>query len=132
MVEKRPITKVLIANRGEIARRIIRTCTRLGVQTVAVYTDVDKHSPHVHEATFAEALGAPESYLSPEKIIAAAKRSGADSVHPGYGFLSENPDFAAAVTAAGLIWIGPSSETIRQLGSKTAHRSIECNRTGVQ
>ena len=124
MVEKRPITKVLIANRGEIARRIIRTCTRLGVQTVAVYTDVDKHSPHVREATFAEALGAPESYLSTEKILAAAKRSGADSVHPGYGFLSENPDFAAAVTAAGLSWIGPSSETIRQLGSKTAAKAL--------
>lgn len=124
MVEKRHITKVLIANRGEIARRIIRTCTRLGIQTVAVYTDVDKHSPHVREATFAEPLGAPESYLSSEKIIAAAKKSGADSVHPGYGFLSENPDFAAAVAAAGLIWIGPSSETIRKLGSKTAAKEL--------
>jgi propionyl-CoA carboxylase alpha chain len=124
MLEKRSITKVLIANRGEIARRIIRTCTRLGLQTVAVYTDVDKHSPHVREATFAEPLGAPESYLSSDKIIAAAKRSGADSIHPGYGFLSENPDFAAAVAAAGLIWIGPSSETIRKLGSKTAAKEL--------
>jgi propionyl-CoA carboxylase alpha chain len=124
MADTRAITRVLIANRGEIARRIIRTCTRIGIETVAVYTDVDAHAPHVREATFAEALGTPESYLSIEKILEAAKRSKADSVHPGYGFLSENPDFAAAVRDAGLTWIGPASETIRKLGSKTAAKEL--------
>ncbi|MEY4668471.1 MAG: hypothetical protein RL518_1170 [Pseudomonadota bacterium] len=124
MGDKRVITRVLIANRGEIARRIIRTCTRLGIETVAVYTDVDAHAPHVREATYAEAIGAPESYLSIEKLLDAAKRSKADSVHPGYGFLSENPEFAAAVHRAGLVWIGPSSDTIRKLGSKTAAKEL--------
>ena len=124
MGEKRVISRVLIANRGEIARRIIRTCTRLGIETVAVYTEVDAHAPHVQEATVAEPLGTPDSYLSIEKLLAAAKRSKADSVHPGYGFLSENPDFAAAVHSAGLTWIGPSSETIRKLGSKTAAKEL--------
>ncbi|MEN9846390.1 MAG: hypothetical protein RIS36_1537 [Pseudomonadota bacterium] len=124
MTERRAITRVLIANRGEISRRIIKTCTRLGIETVAVYTDVDAHAPHVREATLAEPLGTPDSYLSIEKLIAAAKRSKADSVHPGYGFLSENPDFAAAVRDAGLTWIGPSSETIRKLGSKTAAKEL--------
>ena len=124
MTDARPIARVLIANRGEIARRIIRTCTRLGIETVAVYTEVDAHAPHVREATFAEPIGTPESYLSIGKILDAAKRSRADSVHPGYGFLSENPDFAAAVRDAGLTWIGPSSETIRKLGSKTAAKEL--------
>lgn len=124
MTEAHPIARVLIANRGEIARRIIRTCTRLGIETVAVYTEVDAHAPHVHEATLAEPIGAPESYLSIERILGAAQRSNADSVHPGYGFLSENPDFAAAVRDAGLTWIGPSSETIRKLGSKTAAKEL--------
>lgn len=124
MTDARLIARVLIANRGEIARRIIRTCTRLGIETVAVYTEVDAHAPHVREATFAEPIGAPESYLSIEKILDAAKRSRADSVHPGYGFLSENPDFAAAAREAGLTWIGPSSETIRKLGSKTAAKEL--------
>jgi acetyl/propionyl-CoA carboxylase alpha subunit len=124
MTHARPIARVLIANRGEIARRIIRTCTRLGIETVAVYTVVDAHAPHVREATFAEPIGDPESYLSIEKILDAATRSHADSVHPGYGFLSENPDFAAAVREAGLTWIGPSSETIRKLGSKTAAKEL--------
>ena len=124
MAEKRVIRRVLIANRGEIARRIIRTCTRLGIETVAVFTEVDAHAPHVREATIAEPLGTPDSYLSIEKLLAAAQRSHADSVHPGYGFLSENPDFAAAVHHAGLTWIGPSSETIRKLGSKTAAKEL--------
>ena len=124
MTEHRAIKRVLIANRGEIARRIIRTCTRMGVESVCVYTDVDKHAPHVSEATYSQALGTSDSYLSKDKIIAAAHASGADSIHPGYGFLSENPDFAAAVTAAGLTWIGPSSETIRKLGSKTAAKEL--------
>ena len=124
MADTRAITRVLIANRGEIARRIIRTCTRLGIETVAVYTDVDAHAPYVREATFAEPIGTPESYLSIEKILDAARRSKADSVHPGYGFLSENPEFAAAVRDAGLTWIGPASETIRKLGSKTAAKEL--------
>jgi acetyl/propionyl-CoA carboxylase alpha subunit len=91
---------------------------------VAVYTEVDSHSPHVGEATHAHPLGSPDSYLSSQKIIAAALASGADSVHPGYGFLSENPDFAEAVRSAGLTWIGPSPETIRKLGSKTAAKEL--------
>jgi acetyl/propionyl-CoA carboxylase alpha subunit len=120
----RQIKRILIANRGEIARRIMRTCHHLGIETVSVYTDVDAHAPHAREATFSEAIGEPESYLASEKIIAAAQRSGADSVHPGYGFLSENANFAAAVKDAGLCWIGPSSETIERLGSKTSAKEI--------
>jgi acetyl/propionyl-CoA carboxylase alpha subunit len=124
MTNTRSIRRILIANRGEIARRIIRTCSRLGVETVAVFTTVDEHAPFVHEATHSEPLGSPDSYLSIEKILAAAARSGADAVHPGYGFLSENADFAEAVTRAGLIWIGPSSDAIRRLGSKTAAKEL--------
>ena len=124
MVASRPIARVLVANRSEIARRIIRTCTRLGIESVAVYTDVDAHAPFVTEATAALALGAPESYLSIEKVIAAAKESRADAVHPGYGFLSENPAFAAACEAAGITLLGPSSETMRTLGSKTSAKQV--------
>ena len=105
MVTLRPIRRLLIANRGEIARRIIRTCHRLGIETVAVFTTIDADMPHAREATYSECIGAPDSYRSMEAIIAAAKRSGADAVHPGYGFLSENPTFAAAVTAVGLLWV---------------------------
>ncbi len=119
MTSSRVIQRVLIANRGEIARRIIRTCSKLGIQTVAVYSDVDAHAPFVHEATYAEAIGGAQSYLSIDAIIAAAKRSGADAIHPGYGFLSENPDFAEAIRAAGIVFLGPTPETIRSLGSKT-------------
>ncbi len=124
MTASKEIKRVLIANRGEIARRIIRTCARLGIETVAVYTDVDKHSPHVGEASHSHALGAADSYLSQQKLLAAAKASGADSVHPGYGFLSENPEFAEAVRSAGLTWIGPAPATIRKLGSKTAAKEL--------
>lgn len=118
------IRRVLIANRGEIARRIIRTCNELGIETVAVYTEVDAHAPYVAEASSAEPLGAPNNYLSIEAIISAAKRSGADAIHPGYGFLSENSDFAEAVVREGLIFIGPKPETIRALGSKTNAKEI--------
>lgn len=124
MTAPRGIKRVLIANRGEIARRVIRTCARQGIETVAVFTEVDKDAPHVREATHAQPLGSPDSYLSSQKIIAAALASGADSVHPGYGFLSENPEFAEAVRSAGLTWIGPTPETIRKLGSKTAAKAL--------
>lgn len=118
------VRRVLIANRGEIARRVIRTCHSMGIETVAVYSDVDAHSPHVREATLHEAIGGPTAYLSIEAIVSAAKRSGADSVHPGYGFLSENPAFAQALEREGIVFIGPSSQTITKLGSKTSAKDI--------
>ena len=106
----RRMISLLIANRGEIARRIIRTARRLGIGTVAVYSEADANALHVREADEAVQIGpapARESYLVGEKIIAAAKATGAEAIHPGYGFLSENADFAEAVIAAGLIWVGP-------------------------
>ena len=121
----RPIRRVLVANRGEIAVRVMRTCRERGIETVAVYSDVDRLAPHVQAADFAVAIGpaaASESYLVIEKIIAACKTSGADAVHPGYGFLSENEDFADACTAAGITFIGPSAEAMRKMGSKTEAR----------
>jgi propionyl-CoA carboxylase alpha chain len=121
---RRVLKRLLIANRGEIARRIIRTCRILDIETVAVYSDVDADAPHVREANFAEAIGSPMAYLSVEAIVAAAQRSGADSVHPGYGFLSENPALPEALARAGIVFIGPSAETIRALGSKTNAKAI--------
>ncbi len=121
------IRSVLIANRGEIARRIIRTCKRLGIRTIAVYSDADRFSLHVREADDAVAIGGYtplESYLVIDKILNAARQSQADAIHPGYGFLSENPDFAQAVLDHGLIFIGPSPATIRLLGDKTAARKL--------
>lgn len=112
------ISTVLVANRGEIARRVFATCRRLGVGTVAVYTDPDADAPHVAEADAAVRLSAVTSYLSIEEIIAAARSAGADAIHPGYGFLSENPEFAAAVIDAGLTWIGPPVAAVRAMGSK--------------
>lgn len=100
------ITKVLVANRGEIARRVFTTCRRLGIGTVAVYTDPDAGSAHVAEADTRVRLDGRNGYLDSAQLIAAAQVSGADAIHPGYGFLSENPDFADAVEQAGLIWIG--------------------------
>ena len=119
------ITRVLIANRGEIAVRVIRACKAMGIATVAVYSEADAGAPHVAAADHAIAIGpapAPESYLNIGKIMDAAKRSGADAIHPGYGFLSENPAFARACEDAGVTFIGPPSSVIVRAGSKTAAR----------
>src|SRR5262245_35585063 len=119
------IRRVLVANRGEIAVRVMRTCRERGLETVAVYSDVDRLAPHVQLATAAVPIGpapAAPSYLVIDKILEACKQSGADAVHPGYGFLSENEDFAEACAAAGITFIGPSAEAMRKMGSKTEAR----------
>ncbi len=112
------ITRVLVANRGEIARRVFATCRRLGIGTVAVYTDPDEHSPHVGEADARVRLEGRSGYLDADQLIAAARAAGADAVHPGYGFLSENAEFAGAVRDAGLTWIGPPPAAVAAMGSK--------------
>lgn len=126
-------SKILIANRGEIALRIIRACRELGIQSVAVYSEADRNSPHVQAADESAFLGTSfpkESYLNIERIIAAAREAGAEAIHPGYGFLSENPDFAEAVRSAGLTFIGPSPAAIRAMGDK-AQSKLRMRAAGV-
>jgi 3-methylcrotonyl-CoA carboxylase alpha subunit/geranyl-CoA carboxylase alpha subunit len=121
------IRRLLVANRGEIARRIIRTAHRLGIETVAVYSQADAQALHVREATLSAPLGgnaAADSYLRIDKLVSAARSSGADAVHPGYGFLSENAEFAQAAEDAGLTWIGPPAEVIRTVGSKSRAKKL--------
>ncbi|MBU6997167.1 MAG: acetyl-CoA carboxylase biotin carboxylase subunit [Theionarchaea archaeon] len=120
------LEKVLIANRGEIAVRILTACQELGIKTVAIYSDVDANSPHVRMADEAYCLGDPEprsSYLNVEKIIAAAREMGADAIHPGYGFLAENPEFAQRCEREGIVFVGPRSEVIRLMGHKVEAKS---------
>ena len=119
--------RLLIANRGEIARRIIRTARSMGIETVAVYSDPDADALHVREASAAHALGGTasvDSYLRIDKMLAAARATGADAVHPGYGFLSESADFAQAVIQAGMVWVGPPPDAIRRLGNKSGARQL--------
>ncbi|MCU0732155.1 MAG: ATP-grasp domain-containing protein [Hyphomonas sp.] len=121
------ITKLLVANRGEIAVRIFRTCRRLGIETVAVYSDADRAAMHVREADEAVHIGAApaaESYLRTDAILAAAAQTGANAIHPGYGFLSENAGFAESVIAAGLAWVGPQPAAIRSMGPKDEAKRI--------
>jgi acetyl-CoA/propionyl-CoA carboxylase biotin carboxyl carrier protein len=126
----KPITTLLIANRGEIARRIMRTAREMGISTVAIYADGDAEAPFVTEADSAIALGgrtSAETYLDISKVIDACKRSGADAVHPGYGFLSENAGFARAIIDAGICWIGPTPEVIAAMGDKLSAKKTNEN-----
>ena len=121
------IQRLLIANRGEIACRVIATCRRLGIKSVAVYSDADRDARHVRLADRAEYIGpapAAESYLNVAAVLKAAAQSGADAIHPGYGFLSENAGFADAVGKAGLIFVGPPADAVRAMGSKSASKKL--------
>ena len=132
-MERPPFKKILVANRGEIAIRIMRACRELGIRTVAVYSDADQNGLHIQYADEAVRIGsAPpqESYLNPDALIQAALESGVDAIHPGYGFLSESASFAAKVHSAGLIFIGPSAESIRLMGDK-AESKIRMKAAGV-
>src|SRR5262245_30155786 len=119
--------KILIANRAEIALRLMRTCRAMGISSVAIYSDPDARAPHVRFADEAVSVGgarSSESYLNFERIIDAAKRTGAQAIHPGYGFLSENACFAEACQSAGITFIGPSADNIRKMGLKSTARQI--------
>src|SRR4028118_889133 len=119
--------KVLVANRGEIALRVVRACQELGIPAVAVYSEADETALHVRHADESVNIGPPaagKSYLNVERIIEAAKETGANAIHPGYGFLAENAGFAGAVTDAGIKFIGPSAEAIDKLGDKSAARRL--------
>lgn len=127
MIPQQSIHTLLVANRGEIALRIMRTCRKMGIRTVAVYSDADRNAPHVHFADTAVFIGSSEvaaSYLNQDKLIDAARRSGANAIHPGYGFLSENAGFARRVIREGIIWVGPNPDAIDQMGSKSNAKSI--------
>src|SRR5688500_224897 len=120
------MNKILVANRGEIALRVMRSCREMGIQTVAIYSEADRFSPHVKFADEAVCVGpAPsnQSYLKGDKIIEICKELGVDGIHPGYGFLSENADFARAVTKAGITFIGPSPEAMEIMGDKLASKA---------
>jgi 3-methylcrotonyl-CoA carboxylase alpha subunit len=120
-------SRLLVANRGEIAVRVMRTCQRLGIRTVAVYSDADRQAPHVRMADEAVRIGpgpASDSYLRMDRILEAARRTGAAAVHPGYGFLSENAEFAQACLDAGLVWVGPSPEAMRKIGDKASAKAL--------
>ena len=126
-METRSFRKILIANRGEIALRVMRSCHAMGIETVAVYSDADADSPHVRFAGESVHLGAAtaqESYLRIEKIVEAARRTGAEAIHPGYGFLSENAEFAESCAAAGVVFIGPPPAAIRAMGLKSSARML--------
>ena len=124
-----PISSILVANRGEIACRIIRACQEMGIESIAIQSDSDSgslHSELADRVVNLPGISLAETYLNSDAIIEAAKSSGADAIHPGYGFLSERADFAESVTSAGLIWIGPSPEAINSMGDKvTARRRME-------
>ena len=125
--ESKMIKKILIANRGEIACRVIKTARKMGIKTVAVYSDADKNALHVSMADEAVHIGAPaasESYLVMDKIMAAIKKTGADAVHPGYGFLSENPDFAKKLKKAKVTFIGPNPKAISAMGDKITSKKL--------
>jgi acetyl/propionyl-CoA carboxylase alpha subunit len=119
--------RVLIANRGEIALRVQRTCRELGIETVAVYSEPDRNALHVRQADYSVCIGpgpSTESYLVIDKIIEAAKQTGAEAIHPGYGFLSENPRFVDAIEASGIAFIGPPASAMRALGDKVSARKL--------
>lgn len=125
--QKKPFDKVLVCNRGEIARRVMRTCKRLGIKTVAVYSEADAEAPHVKDADEAVLVGPPpakDSYLNVDAILAAIKQTGANAVHPGYGFLSERSPFARAVAEAGVVFIGPSPDVLDAFGDKMKARHV--------
>ena len=126
-----PFKRLLIANRGEIACRVIRTCRRLGIETVAVYSEADATAQHVRLSDVAIPIGGPrpqESYLRADAIVEAARNSGAEAIHPGYGFLSENADFAEAVARTGIRFVGPSADSMRRMGSKAGAKDLMASR----